>query len=270
MVSADGSRRAIVTVEDKAPAPPSTTAEALDALQRGNAAFGSLGADGAVLEVSVSPDSIGLPPVPGAVPPHTPFAAALGCADARVPLELVLGASANQIFTTRVAGNVPGPDALGSLHYAMGSLPTIQVVVVLGHSACGAITAGVDAFLSPGTYLQVVHDAPLRGIVDSILGSVRLSALALTEVYGEGVESSAKYREALIEVATVANAAMTATVLDGDLAKPVVFGVYDLVKRSVGVLDRSGWSVGLRSAPSDDAALRSLLLGVARSGALAN
>jgi hypothetical protein len=48
MVSAAAPRRAIVTVEDKAPAPPSTTAEALDALQRGNAAFGSLGADGAV------------------------------------------------------------------------------------------------------------------------------------------------------------------------------------------------------------------------------
>lgn len=270
MVSIAGLCRATIIVEDEAPASPSTAAEALDALHRGNAAFVSLGADGAAIEVSVGPDSIGLPRVPGEVPPQEPFAAALGCADARVPLELVLGASGNQIFTTRVAGNVPGADVVGSLHYAMGHLPTIQVVVVLGHSACGAITAGVDAFLSPDTYPQVARDAPLRGIVDSILGPVRLGASTLTEAYGEGVESSATYREALIEVATAANAAMTATVLDSDLAKPVVFGVYDVVRRSVGVLDDSGWSLGLRPAPCDAAALRSLLLGVARSGALAN
>ena len=72
-----------------------------------------------------------------------PFAAVLSCADSRAPVELIFDRGIGDLFVVRVAGNVAGPDEVGSLEYAVDHLGT-PLVVVLGHSQCGAVTAVVQ------------------------------------------------------------------------------------------------------------------------------
>ena len=69
-----------------------------------------------------------------------PFAAVLSCADSRVPVELVFDQSIGHIFVTRVAGNVITPEIIGSLEYGVAVLGT-KVILVMGHSGCGAVKA---------------------------------------------------------------------------------------------------------------------------------
>ncbi len=71
-----------------------------------------------------------------------PVAAVLGCADSRVPPELVFDASLGDLFVIRVAGNVVADDEAGSLEYAVDHLD-VPLVLVLGHEGCGAVTAAV-------------------------------------------------------------------------------------------------------------------------------
>jgi carbonic anhydrase len=72
-----------------------------------------------------------------------PFAAILGCSDSRVPPELVFDQGLGDLFIVRNAGNVVAADVLGSLQYA-GLHLKIQLLVVLGHESCGAVTAALD------------------------------------------------------------------------------------------------------------------------------
>lgn len=72
-----------------------------------------------------------------------PFAVVLGCADSRVPPELIFDAGLGDLFVIRVAGNVAGTDEAGSIEYAIAHLET-KLVLVLGHEGCGAITAAID------------------------------------------------------------------------------------------------------------------------------
>ena len=69
---------------------------------------------------------IGIAGEAGATPAHTPFAAVLGCPDARVPAELVLGRAAGDLFVVRVAGNVPGTWSIGSIDFAVDKLATMR------------------------------------------------------------------------------------------------------------------------------------------------
>jgi carbonic anhydrase len=74
---------------------------------------------------------------------QAPFAAVLACADSRVPVETVFDRGIGDLFVVRVAGNVADPGTLGSIEYAAEHLGT-PVVVVLGHTQCGAVTAAMD------------------------------------------------------------------------------------------------------------------------------
>ena len=78
-----------------------------------------------------------------------PFAAVLSCADSRVPVELVFDQSIGRIFVTRVAGNVVTPEIIGSLEYGAAVLGT-KVILVLGHSGCGAVKATIQGEEVPG------------------------------------------------------------------------------------------------------------------------
>ncbi|MDD5264260.1 MAG: carbonic anhydrase [Candidatus Bipolaricaulis sp.] len=73
---------------------------------------------------------------------QTPLAAVVTCSDSRVPPELIFDQGLGDLFVVRVAGNVIGGDALGSLEYAAEHLE-VPVIVVLGHSRCGAVGAAV-------------------------------------------------------------------------------------------------------------------------------
>lgn len=78
-----------------------------------------------------------------------PFAAVLSCADSRVPVELVFDQSIGQIFVTRVAGNLITPEIIGSLEFGAGVLGT-KVIMVIGHSNCGAVKAAIAGKEVPG------------------------------------------------------------------------------------------------------------------------
>ena len=73
-----------------------------------------------------------------------PYAVILSCSDSRVPPEIIFDKGLGEIFVVRVAGNVPDPIVLGSIEYAAEHLGS-QLVMVLGHERCGAVTAAVEA-----------------------------------------------------------------------------------------------------------------------------
>jgi carbonic anhydrase len=78
-----------------------------------------------------------------------PFAAILACADSRVPIELVYDQTIGHIFVTRVAGNIVTPEIMASLEYAVAVLG-VKVLLVLGHTGCGAVKAAMKADAVPG------------------------------------------------------------------------------------------------------------------------
>lgn len=216
---------------------PHDAAEARARLETGNQAFASVfetpPAGGAAQ--SVIPIDLSLIKNPTGAAEQRPFAAVLSCADARVPTELIFGVGPNDIFTVRVAGNGLGPDVLGSLRYAIAHLGgSLKLIVVLGHSGCGAITAAVDVFLNPSAYLALAADRATRAIVDQFGTAVHASALRLNQVFGEDVAARPGYRKALIETAVITSAAFTAHSLhralheDGRGDIQTTYGVYHL------------------------------------------
>jgi len=196
----------------------------------------TLGAEaGDPLVIPVSPISLGLPLVPGATLQQTPFALVLGCSDARAPIEAIFDQSFNTLFVVRIAGNVLGTECLGSIDYAVRNLgQSLKLVVVLGHSGCGAVSAAVDAYLSPHDFVDIAFTHALRSLVDRIQIAVRGASKALRSVGGDAIVSSPDYRENLIEMAVYLNAAITAYDLQREISSlgittlPIVFGVYEL------------------------------------------
>ena len=97
-----------------------------------------------------------------------PFAIILGCSDSRVPAEIVFDEGLGDLFVIRVAGNIVAPSQIGSVEFAAGRFGT-RLVVVLGHSMCGAILATLEE-LGP-----IKGKSPnVRSIVDRIRPSVEV------------------------------------------------------------------------------------------------
>jgi carbonic anhydrase len=96
-----------------------------------------------------------------------PFAVIFGCSDSRVPAELVFRQGFGDLFVIRVAGNVVAPSLVGSVEFAAARFGT-RLVVVLGHTGCGAVTATVEALQRPGS----AQSPGLQAIVDRIRPAV--------------------------------------------------------------------------------------------------
>ncbi len=96
-----------------------------------------------------------------------PCAIVLGCSDSRVPAELVFDQGFGDLFVIRVAGNIVAPSQVGSVEYAAERFGT-QLVVVMGHSQCGAVQATLEHLTGQGTG----GSRNLRSIVDRIRPSV--------------------------------------------------------------------------------------------------
>lgn len=96
-----------------------------------------------------------------------PFAIILGCSDSRVPAEMVFDQGLGDLFVIRVAGNIVAPSQVGSVEFAAERYKT-KLVVVLGHSQCGAILATLDELKRPNE----THSRNLQSIVDRIRPSV--------------------------------------------------------------------------------------------------
>lgn len=86
-----------------------------------------------------------------------PFATLLGCSDSRVPPELLFDQGLGDLFVVRVAGHVVGQDVAGSVDYAVDHLHT-PLVLVLGHTRCGAVTAALHAERSPETQANLPNE----------------------------------------------------------------------------------------------------------------
>ncbi len=207
----------------------------------------------------------------GNFPVQAPFAAVLGCADARVPTEMVFSKGCNQLFVVRVAGNVLGNECMGSLRYAVSHFPnSLRLLVVLGHSRCGAVTEAVDLYLEPGRYIAVAADPSIRSIEEQIFIAVRVAAIGLEVVYGGEFARKPGYRSALVEVAIVLNAAWSAFCLQQQFRTispdiGVVFGAYDLLSRYVRLplspaAELTKEEIGLFPPPQDTAGFRELAL----------
>jgi len=96
-----------------------------------------------------------------------PFAIVLGCSDSRVPAEIVFDQGLGDLFVIRVAGNIVAPSQIGSIEFAAERFGT-RLVVVLGHSQCGAVLATLEALRRPG-----VSPSPnLSSIVERIRPAV--------------------------------------------------------------------------------------------------
>jgi carbonic anhydrase len=124
-----------------------------------------------------------------------PFAIVLGCSDSRVPAEIVFDQGVGDLFVIRVAGNIVAPSQIGSVEFAAERFGT-RLVVVLGHSRCGAILATLDELRRP-TENQSVN---LHSIVDRVRPSVE--ALLATDLKNDP--------EALVRNAVRANVRMSA------------------------------------------------------------
>ena len=83
---------------------------------------------------------------------QSPFAIILNCADSRVVPEVAFDQGLGDIFVVRVAGNIANPSSIASIEYAVAHLGT-NLIVVLGHEACGAVGAAIDVAKNPGTDL---------------------------------------------------------------------------------------------------------------------
>lgn len=215
-------------------------------LEAGNRAFAALQPSGSAVEhttyvVPITAQDLGFAPIGNGEPAQEPFAIVLGCADARVPTELVFLQGANDLFVLRVAGNVLGESVLGSIDFAVTRLPTVRLVLVLGHTGCGAVTSAVDAFVDPANYLALAAHRQLRGIVNHILPAARVADEAILAVHGLDARKLPGFRAALTDCTVAVNAALVATSLRQEVPAAregrveVVWSVYDLATRRIGL-----------------------------------
>ena len=171
---------------------PETAEQALEMLKQGNARF---------VENVQNPQST-LLASNALTHVHEPFAIILGCSDARVPAEIVFDQGLGDLFVIRVAGNVVAPSQIGSVEFATEKFGT-KLVVVLGHSHCGAVTACVETLINPDQQFS----PNLRSIVDRI----RPSVYNLHEIYtanGQDIDT-----QELINRGIKANVRMSVTQL---------------------------------------------------------
>ena len=171
---------------------PETAEQALEMLKQGNARF---------VENVQNPQST-LLASNALTHVHDPFAIILGCSDARVPAEIVFDQGLGDLFVIRVAGNVVAPSQIGSVEFATEKFGT-KLVVVLGHSHCGAVTACVETLINPDQQFS----PNLRSIVDRI----RPSVYNLHEIYtanGQDIDA-----QELINRGIKANVRMSVTQL---------------------------------------------------------
>ena len=126
-----------------------TAREALERLRQGNRRFvANRGGASATRPIEVAAG-------------QEPIAIVLGCSDSRVPAEIVFDQGLGDLFVIRVAGNIIAPSLVGSVEFAAERFGT-RLVVVLGHSSCGAILATIEDLFRPGGS----RSPNLRSIVD--------------------------------------------------------------------------------------------------------
>ena len=143
-----------------------------------------------------------------------PFAAILACADSRVPVELIFDQTIGHIFVARVAGNIVTPEIVASLEFSVALLG-VRVLLVMGHTNCGAVQAAMQSDPLPGRISALYPH--LRRAVDESAGNYDLAIQANARIQAELLRASS----------TVIRDAVQAQKLN------VASGVYDLATGKV-------------------------------------
>jgi carbonic anhydrase len=147
-----------------------------------------------------------------------PFAAILGCADSRVPAEIVFDQGLGDLFVVRVAGNVSSQTAIGSLEFSTAVLGA-QLIVVLGHAKCGAVIAAIKNEPLPGR---------IGVFVEEIKPAVETARYKTGDVEKNSIIANVQYQvKKLAESSTI----IGGLVKEGKLK--IVGGVYDLASGKV-------------------------------------
>lgn len=136
-----------------------SASEALERLREGNRRFVSDVRHSAALDTQTRRSEL--------TEGQEPFAIVLGCSDSRVPAEIVFDRGLGDLFVIRVAGNIVASSQIGSVEFAAERFGT-PLVVVMGHSRCGAVLATLDELTRP----REKRSRNLRSIVDRIRPSV--------------------------------------------------------------------------------------------------
>lgn len=161
--------------------------EALERLQKGNRNFASGQGDTGILSRADRRKSL--------TEGQNPFAIILGCSDSRVPAEIVFDQGLGDLFVIRVAGNIVAPSQIGSIEFAAERFGT-PLVVVLGHSQCGAVCATLEELERPAES----RSPNLSSIVDRIRPAVE--TLLDTDLRNDRDELIAQAVHANIRTAT--------------------------------------------------------------------
>lgn len=143
LAGAAGMAVAIPSADAAGSGAPATPKAALAALMDGNTRFAKK-----MMKLAACSVDLGAARA-ASVDGQAPFAAILGCADSRVPPELVFDQTIGDIFVARVAGNIAGADVIASLEYGAAVLGT-KTILVLAHSNCGAVKATIEGKPVPG------------------------------------------------------------------------------------------------------------------------
>jgi carbonic anhydrase len=196
-----------------APKTTLTADQALDLLKRGNADF-----------VGDRPEQV--------MTDHTrrlsiaagqaPFASIVGCADSRVPPEILFNRGLGELFTVRVAGNTVDQTALGSIEYGFAVLGS-PLIVVLGHSACGAVEAAVKL---------VTEDARYPGSIEPMIAAILPAVVRAQRQPGNLLDNAIKINvQRVVEQLKGSDAMIAEPVQSGTLK--IVGATYDLASGRV-------------------------------------
>jgi carbonic anhydrase len=164
--------------------------EALERLRAGNRRFASNTLNRQILSWEARRAEL--------VDGQAPFAIVLGCSDSRAPAELIFDQGLGDLFVIRVAGNIVAPSLVGSVEFAATKFST-RLVVVLGHTQCGAIFATLDELRRPAE-----NQSPnLRSIVNRVRPSIETLVAASSEEDLRDIEKFAQKAVRLNVLASV-------------------------------------------------------------------
>jgi carbonic anhydrase len=152
---------------------------------------------------------------------QAPFAAILGCADSRVPAEIVFDQGLGDLFVCRVAGNIATSEEIGSLEYGTTILGA-KVLMVLGHKRCGAVKATIEGGRFPGQIGSLIDDIKV--------GVERAEKAPGTNKLETAIQANVLYQVELLNQSTVIG-----DLIDKGLLK-VVGAYYDLDTGKVSIL----------------------------------
>lgn len=165
-----------------------------------------------------------------------PMAAVLGCIDSRAPAEVVFDLGLGDIFSARVAGNIATTELLGSLEYACAVVGA-KLVVVLGHTSCGAVNAAVDLLAAAKKASEATPCGNLDGLVSEIQLAINPATLKQADKWAPGEKAAysneISRRNVIRTIATIRkrSATLDKLVVEGRIA--IVGALYDVTSGDV-------------------------------------